>query len=200
MNVLYIASAVIGFALLAVGLLVDDLVDGIELAPDWASIPVLGAGLGAFGIAGWATGSLGAGAAAAAVVAVLAALLFAVGAFWFAAKVRDGATDATPRASDTVGLTARVITPVAGGRGEVLLRIGGQPRKLTAISESDLELGEQVVVIESISDSAVRVITQHEFWGTSEADSLAPASPELDISDPMVPEAAVQEPTTEEDN
>lgn len=169
MNVLYIASAVIGFALLALGLLVDDLVDGIEIAPDWASIPVLGAGLGAFGIAGWSTGSLGAGAAAAAVVAVLAALLFAVGAFWFAVKVRDGATDATPRASDTVGLTARVITPVAGGRGEVLLRIGGQPRKLTAISKSDLELGEHVVVIESISDSAVRVISQYEFWGTPEA-------------------------------
>jgi membrane protein implicated in regulation of membrane protease activity len=168
MNVVYIVCAVAGFVLLAAGLLFDDVfdaLDGIELG-DWASVPVLGAALGAFGIAGWVT--LGAVGNFSLLFAFGAAGAFARGAWWFVGKVRDGATDATPRSTDLVGTPGKIVTPVAGGRGEVLVRLAGQPRKLTALSEGEHALGDQVVVIEAVSDSSVRVVSQDEFWGTGD--------------------------------
>ncbi|MHB1139645.1 MAG: hypothetical protein ACYC2O_11875 [Microthrixaceae bacterium] len=166
MNVLYIVCAVIGFVLLAAGLLFDDVLDvfdGIDLG-DWASVPVLGAALGAFGIAGWVT--LDALGTLSVVCAFVAAAVFALGALWFVNKVRHGATDATPTRGDLVGMPGKVVTPIVGGRGEVLVRLGGQPRKLTALSGGDHPLGEQIVVIEAVSDSSVRIMSQEEFWGT----------------------------------
>ncbi len=166
MNVVYIGCAALGFILLVVGVVFDDVldaIDGLELGSDWASVPVLGAGLGAFGVVGWLTvGPMG---AASLVVAGAGALVFAIGAAWFVAKVRHGATDATPRSSDLVGVAGKVVTPVVGGRGEVLVRLGGQPRKLTALSEHPHPLGDQVVVVEAVSDSSVRVMSHDEFWG-----------------------------------
>jgi len=167
MNVVYIVCAVSGFVLLVAGLLFDDVLDifdGLEIGADWASVPVLGAALGAFGIAGWVT--LDAVGSFSLLFACGAALAFAVFALWFVGKIRHGATDATPRGSDLVGSIGKVVTPVAGGRGEVLVRLAGQPRKLTALSEGDHALGAPVVVIEAVSDSSVRIVSQEEFWGS----------------------------------
>jgi membrane protein implicated in regulation of membrane protease activity len=168
MNVVYIVCAVAGFVLLALGLLFDDVLDvfdGVELGADWASVPVVGAALGAFGVAGWVT--IDAVGSFSLLFAFGAALAFALFAVWFVGKVRHGATDATPRGIDLVGTTGKIVTPVAGGRGEVLVRLGGQPRKLTALSEGDHVLGAPVVVIEAVSDSSVRIVSQEEFWGSS---------------------------------
>ena len=165
MNVVYIVCAVAGFVLLAAGLLFEDVFDaieGVELG-DWASVPVIGAALGAFGIAGWVT--LDAVGTFSLLFAFGAAVAFALFAGWFVGKIRHGATDATPRALDLVGTPGKVVTPISGGRGEVLVRLGGQPRKLTALSEVDHALGDQVVVIEAVSDSSVRIMSQSEFWG-----------------------------------
>jgi membrane protein implicated in regulation of membrane protease activity len=169
MNVVYIVCAVSGFVLLAAGLLFDDVLDvfdGVELGADWASVPVVGAALGAFGVAGWVT--LGAVGSFSLLFAFGAAFAFAMFALWFVGKVRHGATDATPRGIDLVGVTGKVVTPVAGGRGEVLVRLGGQPRKLTALSEGDHALGDPIVVIEAVSDSSVRIVSQEEFWGSTQ--------------------------------
>ena len=177
MGTVYIAAACVGFLLLIAGLVLDDVFDGLDLGPDWISVPVLGAALGAFGIGGWVTGSAGGAALFAVLVACVAALLFAAATIWFVAKVRDGHTDATPRALDLVGSTGKVVTPVVGGRGEVLVRLGGQPRKLTALADHDVALGQQVVVIERISESSVRVMAQDAFW----AETTDPSPP---ITDP----------------
>jgi len=75
-----------------------------------------------------------------------------------------------------VGSTGKVVTPVVGGRGEVLVRLGGQPRKLTALSDHDVALGGQVVVIERISESSVRVMAQDAFW----AETTDPSPPSTD--------------------
>jgi membrane protein implicated in regulation of membrane protease activity len=76
-----------------------------------------------------------------------------------------------------VGSTGRVVTPLVGGRGEVLVRLGGQPRKLSALADHDVELGATVVVIERISESSVRVMAQDAFW----AETTDPSPP---ITDP----------------
>jgi membrane protein implicated in regulation of membrane protease activity len=203
MNIVYIATACVGFILLIAGLVLDDVFDGLDLGPDWISVPVLGAALGAFGIGGWVTGSAGGAALFAVLVACIAAVLFAVATVWFVAKVRDGHTDGTPKGSDLVGLTGKVVTPLAGGRGEVLVRLGGQPRKLAAYSDDDVAYGEQVVVVERVSESAVRVMAQAAFWsgGPADADPLPdPALPESPLPDPALPESARPEspqPTTD---
>ena len=166
-----------GFTLLVLGLILDDVFDGLDLGPDWISVPVLGAALGAFGIGGWVTGSAGGAALFAVFVACLAAVLFAAATVWFVTRVRDGHTDATPRALDMVGSTGRVVTPLVGGRGEVLVRLGGQARKLSALSDHDIALGGTVVVIERVSESSVRVMAQDAFW----AETTDPSPP---ITDP----------------
>jgi membrane protein implicated in regulation of membrane protease activity len=177
MDVVYIATACVGFTLLVLGLILDDVFDGLDLGPDWISVPVLGAALGAFGIGGWVTGSAGGAALFAVFVACLAAVLFAAATVWFVTRVRDGHTDATPRALDMVGSTGRVVTPLVGGRGEVLVRLGGQARKLSALSDHDIALGGTVVVIERVSESSVRVMAQDAFW----AETTDPSPP---ITDP----------------
>ncbi len=176
MNALYIASACVGFGLLVLGLVLDDVFDGVDLGPDWVSVPVLGAALGAFGIGGWVTGSAGGAVLLAVFIACVCAIAFAAATVWFVTKVRDGHTDATPRAIDLVGTTGKVVTPLAGGRGEVLVRLGGQPRKLTALAEHDVALGATVVVIERISESSVRVMAQDAFW----AETTDPSPPATD--------------------
>ena len=73
-------------------------------------------------------------------------------------------TDATPASGDYLGQIGRVVTPIAGGRGEVMVRMGGTPRKLTASSEHDIDRGVEVVVVEVLSPNAVTVMPTTELF------------------------------------
>ncbi|GAA1636016.1 hypothetical protein GCM10009679_46510 [Saccharothrix algeriensis] len=67
-------------------------------------------------------------------------------------------TDATPTRADLVGTRGVVVTPIpAGGFGEVRVRIGGQPVKLSARAERPVPLGTKVAVITAVSDTSVIV-------------------------------------------
>ena len=168
MTTLFVLCAIAGVGLLVVGFVADGLVDGVFDALDFGdagvlSVPVVGAFLAAFGIGGLL-------AASATDDAAVASLVGGVGAGaalgWVAHRLSRALqrmpTDATPTAGDLMGQLGRVVTPVAGGRGEVLLRLGGSPTKVAARSDHDIDLGDEVVVIEVLSASAVRVIPVSE--------------------------------------
>ncbi|MEZ5409838.1 MAG: NfeD family protein [Acidimicrobiales bacterium] len=169
---MFVALGMIGIVILAVALLFDDLLDGLlpdvdVLGSELLSGPVIGAFLGATGIVGW---MLQAGAGAPGPVALGGGLVSGVALGWGTGRavraLMHSPTDATPRSSDLVGRTARVVTGVrAGGIGEVLVSLGGQPVKLTATAGRDLPVGTEVTVVALESATKVVVEASEEFWG-----------------------------------
>ena len=79
-------------------------------------------------------------------------------------------TDATPTTRATIGVEARVVTPIRGGGvGEVVLSLGGQPVKYNATAAGDVATGARVVVIAVESETKVRVEPAEQFWGELDA-------------------------------
>lgn len=162
----FVAVAIIGFVLLGIFLVFDDVLDSILPESEWLSGPALAAFLATFGIVGWMVQegtsaplwvALVGGAAAGAVLAYLT--------YRLARMLMNSPTDDAPQTSRLVGAHGTVVTPVrAGGLGEVLIRSAGQPTKLTATAGSDLEAGASVVVVEVLSDTKVNVERSDEFW------------------------------------
>lgn len=167
MTGLFVALAAIGFALLIVAIVLGGVFDlDIDLEGDlgpWLSLPALGAFLGAFGVGGLLISSATDEAALPSVAGGAAAGI-ALG--WAAGRLTRSfvnmPTDAAPTSGDYMGQIGRIVTAVGGGRGEVMLRVGGSPRKLAAAADTDIALGTEVVVIEVMSSSAVRVIPVSE--------------------------------------
>lgn len=165
---MFVVVGLVGALLLVVFLVFDDLLEGILPDVDWISGPALGAFLAAFGLLGWvATEAFDASPPVAAVAGVAGG----VGLGWFAYKLsrllHDGPTDPTPNASMLVGKEGRVVTPVrAGGTGEVLVTLAGQPMKMTATSDDDLAVGTTAVVISVTSSTKVVVQSAERFWAS----------------------------------
>jgi len=166
---MFIAVGLVGVLLLVIFLVLDDVLDGILPDVDWISGPVIGAFLAAFGLFGWVVTE---GFDAPAPVAVAAGVAGGIGLGWFAYRfarlLHDSPTDATPSTSMLVGREARIVTPVvAGGSGEVLVVLGGQPMKLTATADDDLAVGTTVVVVDVQSATKVVVQAAERFWASS---------------------------------
>ena len=167
MTGVFVALVVIGFGMLLVGVLLGGVLDfDLDVEGDlgpWLSLPVIGAFLGTFGVGGLLISSATDGAALPSIAGGAGA---GVALGWVAGRLTQSfvnmPTDAAPTSRDYMGKIGRVVTPIGGGRGEVLLRIGGSPRKLSATAETDIALGTEVVVIEVLSSSAVRVIPVSE--------------------------------------
>lgn len=166
---MFVVAGAVGAALLLVFLLFDDVLDGALPDTDWVSGPAIGAFLAAFGLFGWVSeAAFDAPCPVAATIGVAGG----AGLGWFAVRLSKALlhspTDATPTIGDLVGQTARVITPVrAGGIGEVLVQLGGQPVKITATSDEDLPLGTESVVIDVTSPTKVVVQSATRFWASS---------------------------------
>lgn len=126
---------IIGAVLLLAGLLLDDVLEGIVPDSDYLSIPALGGALAAFG---FGTAIIDSQTSASLLIALGVGGVLALATAFGAVKASQAAmsmpTDPTPRASDLVGLTGRVVTPISPGRsGEVLLVIAGHPTKVSAV-------------------------------------------------------------------
>ncbi|MDQ3469245.1 MAG: hypothetical protein M3487_05705 [Actinomycetota bacterium] len=165
---MFAVVGLIGVVLLVAFLVFDDFLDGIVPDADWISGPALGAFLAAFGLFGWVAEE---GFDAPAPVAVAAGVGGGVALGWFAYRLSrallHSPTDPTPNTSTLVGHEARVVTPVrAGGSGEVLVRLGGQPVKLLATAQEDLAAGSAAVVIAVESSTKVVVQAAEQFWAT----------------------------------
>jgi membrane protein implicated in regulation of membrane protease activity len=163
---MFVVVGVVGALLLVVFLIFDDVLDGILPDTDWISGPALAAFLAAFGLFGWVAQE---GFDAPSPVAAIAGVAGGVAVGWFAYRVSRALmrspTDATPTTAALVGQHARVVTPVrAGGIGEVLVRLGGQPVKLSATAEVDLPRGTESVVVAVESATRVRVESAETFW------------------------------------
>ncbi len=174
MGIGFIEIGIAGAALLVLGLLLDAVLEGLfeGLIPsaDWMSLPVVGAALTAFGF-GAAIAQEQLGAAAPAAVAAGSGLALVVGRVTVKAthSAMGMATDGTPTSADLVGTEGKVVTPIDGERaGEVLVRLAGQPVKLSALatdgSDDSFANGAEVVVVSVVSPTRVRVMAADRFW------------------------------------
>ena len=163
---MFVVVGLVGAVLLIAFLLLDDVLEGLLPDVDWISGPAIGAFLAAFGLFGWVAEE---GFDVPTPAAVAAGVVGGLALGWFTVRLSKALyrspTDATPTTASLVGQPARVVTPVrAGGTGEVLVRLGGQPVKLSATSTDDLPLGADSVVIEVQSSTRVVVQAAERFW------------------------------------
>lgn len=174
MTTLFVVCTVLGVGLLLLGLVVADLFEGLlegffdALDIDgggYLSLPVVGAFIAAFGVGGLVVGAATDDSAVLSLAGAGAGgLLVGALAVRLTRAFIDMPTDATPASGDFMGQIGRVVTPIAGGRGEVMMRLGGSPQKLAALADPGVEIarGDEVVVIEVLSASSVRVIPATE--------------------------------------
>jgi membrane protein implicated in regulation of membrane protease activity len=162
MNTFFLVTAALGFGLLVVGLVFDDFLEFMDGDGGVLSAPVIGAFLGAFGIGGF----VGTSATGNALVGLITAAIAGLALGWVALRLSfvfiEMHTDATPTSGDYLGQLGRVVTPISGGGGEILIRMGGSPIKLVARADADIERGAEIVVVEVLSSNAVRVMTTNE--------------------------------------
>jgi membrane protein implicated in regulation of membrane protease activity len=162
----------IGLAGLAFGFVAGDL--DVDLGPDWLSLPVLAALVGAFGFVGAAAVSLGAPLALAVPVAAVAGVAVAAATYRLARGLMHMPTDASLRGSDLVGRPGRIVTALTPDRsGEVLVSQAGQQLKLSARGDETLVVGTAIVVVESLSPTLVRVESHDRFWA-ARPDAIPP--------------------------
>jgi hypothetical protein len=148
----------------------DGVLDGIDLDVDGGSFlsgPVLGAFLGAFGLGGAVlsyTTSVGP------VLATIGGVANGLVVGWLAVRLTRAfinmPTDEPVRVDDLLGKSGRVVTTVpVVGYGEVVVRHAGQRMKLAAQADTAIAVGTEVVVIEVLSTSAVKVTSEDMLFG-----------------------------------
>ncbi len=165
---MFVAVGLVGAVLLVTFLVFDDVLDGILPEADWISGPVLGAFLAAFGLFGWtSTEAFDAPTVLAVIAGVGGGVAMGYGAFRLTKALMHSPTDATPTTKALVGREGRVVTGASPGQlGEILVTMGGQPVKLSAVSDAELMRGLAVVVIDAPSATKVIVQPADLFWAT----------------------------------
>ncbi|MFJ4771902.1 hypothetical protein ACIP88_22800 [Streptomyces uncialis] len=152
----FLGLGIAGLALLVLALVFDGLLEGLfggfsvlnGLFDGLLSLPVVAGFVSMLGFTGAIVlGSTGLGVVPATAVGAAAG----VTAAWLTARfsrslMRDNSPPA-PRGEDLVGSAGSVITPIpAGGYGEVMLRLAGQPAKYSARSAVPIARGAEVWV------------------------------------------------------
>ncbi|MDQ0985735.1 hypothetical protein [Streptomyces sp. V2I9] len=161
----FLGLGIAGIALLAFSLIFDGLLEGLfggvldGLFDGLLSLPVIAGFVSMLGFGGAIVlGTTGVGTVAATAVGCAAGLV----AGWLTWKLSQALmrdqTHTTPRASDLVGTAGSVVTAIpAGGYGEVLLRLGGQPVKYAAKAAAPVARGTEIWVEEALSTTSVAV-------------------------------------------
>ncbi len=162
----------IGAALLIFSLVFDDVLDGVLPDGDLFSLPSIAAAMVAFGFGSAILSDqvglpIGAAMGGGALVAVAAG----AGAVRASRAAIGMATDATPTANDLLGSLGRVVIEIpVGSTGQVLVRLGGQPVKLTAVvgpTGPMLPTGTEIIVVSVESSTKVTVQAAAEFWAAN---------------------------------
>lgn len=155
----------LGLVVLVAGLVIGEVDIEVDLGPDWLSLPALAALVGAFGFVGAAVLSFGAPTPLALAAGAAAGLALAAAAARLARAMIDMPTDAPVRSADLVGRFGRVVTATTADRtGEVLVHHAGQRLKVAARADETLPVGAEVVVVEVLSPTFVRVESRDRFW------------------------------------
>ncbi|MEV6963314.1 hypothetical protein AB0M97_29985 [Streptomyces sp. NPDC051207] len=161
----FLGLGITGVVLLALSLVFDGLLEGAfegalgGALDGWLSLPVVAGFVAATGFGG----ALALGAAGARpVTATAAGAACGLGTAWLTYRLSralmDDRTAVTPRGGDLVGTCGSVVTAIpAGGYGEVLLRLAGQPVKYAARSAVPVARGTEVWVEATPSATSVVV-------------------------------------------
>lgn len=156
----FLVIGVLGLVLLAVGLVLGDLLDGVTdvLPGDAFSTAVIGAFVAAAGFGGATADALGAPALVAVPVGLVVGVGFGWFAVWLTRLVRDGGSDATPSVEHTLGQAGRVVSAIPeDGLGVVVVVLSGNPVRLNARCALPLDAGAEVYVTTVLSPTAVEV-------------------------------------------
>jgi len=160
---LFLIVGAIGLLAALIGLVLGDV--DLDLGPDFLSLPVAAAFVGAVGFVGAAVVGAGGSTPVALVAGIGAGLLLGFGMFRLARGLMHMPTDPATRPEDLLGRPGRVVTTVTADRyGEVLVELAGQRVKLGARSATDIATGTDVVVIEVLSPTSVHVEPADTFW------------------------------------
>ena len=171
----FLVIGLVGLGLLAVSVVFGNLLDGLldaldldlgdgELVGDgMLSSAAIATFIAGFGLAGWL--ALEAGALAtwvAIIIALVVAFLLAIVAGKAVGAAMHMQTDRTPTQDDLLGRLGVVTSPIPpGGLGQIRSERSGSPVKLSARSEeAPLPVGADVVVMEVLTETSVRVSTE----------------------------------------
>ncbi|MBP2585357.1 membrane protein implicated in regulation of membrane protease activity [Streptomyces sp. PvR006] len=160
----FLGFGIAGLIVLALSLVFDGVLESIGGGLDgildgFLSLPVIAGFVSALGFTGAiATGAAGAGAVVATLTGIAAGALAGWATWRFSrALLRDGDAPA-PRGEDLTGTSGAVVTAIpAGGYGEVLLHLAGQPVKYAAKAAAPVERGAEVWVESVLSATSVAV-------------------------------------------
>ncbi|MCP3820325.1 hypothetical protein NLX86_20150 [Streptomyces sp. A3M-1-3] len=154
---LFLGLGIAGVVLLVLSLVFDGVLEA--LFDGLVSLPVIAGFVSMLGFGGaivLGTTDLGAGAAT--VVGVLVGIAAALLGWKLSRALMRDLTAATPHQDDLIGTAGSVVTAIpAGGYGEVLLRLAGQPVKFAAKSEVPVERGAEIWVEAALSATSVAV-------------------------------------------
>ena len=156
----FLVVGAIGLLLLLVSLVLGDLLDGVfdALTGDIFSSAVIGGFVAAFGFGAALVQDLTGSGVVGGVAGIGFGVVAAAGTVGLTRLVKDGASDGTLTAGDSLGRSGRVISAIpAGGLGTVRLAIGGHTVQLSARSDQPVEPGTEVHVTEILSPTSVRV-------------------------------------------
>ncbi|MFC9797631.1 hypothetical protein ACFVJI_33935 [Streptomyces sp. NPDC127584] len=155
----FLGLGIAGLVVLALSLVFDGVLEGVGGGLDGLlSLPVIAGFVSALGFTGaLATGAAGAGAVLATLAGIAAGTLAGWATWSFSrALLRDGAP--APRGEDLTGTSGAVVTAIpAGGYGEVLLHLAGQPVKYAAKAAAPVARGAEVWVESVLSPTSVTV-------------------------------------------
>lgn len=154
---IFVILGLLGLTLLLVSIIFDGILDSIG-GDGLLSAPAIAAFITALGF----VGTLATSAGASPILSTLAGAISGLGIGFLASLlVRSGQnmnTDATPSALSFVGLNGSVVTAIPDtGFGEVSLRVGGQPVKVSARAEQAIPSGSTVKVVVVLSPTSVVV-------------------------------------------
>ncbi|MEU2078219.1 hypothetical protein [Streptomyces sp. NPDC013489] len=160
----FLGFGIAGLIVLALSLVFDGVLESVGGGLDgfldgFLSLPVIAGFVSALGFTGAiATGAAGAGAVVATLTGIAAGALAGWATWRFSrALLRDGDAPA-PRGEDLTGTSGAVVTAIpAGGYGEVLLYLAGQPVKYAAKAAAPVERGAEVWVESVLSATSVAV-------------------------------------------
>ncbi|MEU9861942.1 hypothetical protein AB0D99_13760 [Streptomyces sp. NPDC047971] len=159
----FLGLGIAGLVLLVLALVLDGVLEGVLDGvggglDGFLSLPVIAGFVSALGFAGAITMGVtgtGAGVATGAGTVAGGVVAWLTGRF-SRALMRDEA--AVPRGDDLTGSPGRVVTAIpAGGYGEVLLRLAGQPVKYAAKASAPVPRGAEVWVESVLSPTSVAV-------------------------------------------
>ena len=151
-----------GLVFLVMSFVVDDIFgDLLDFGDGYVSGPAVATFLTAFGFAGALADAGEWGTVPAVGVGLGAGVLFGALAAVATRAFMHMRTDATPATSHLTGLEGIVVTPIPqDGVGEVSVKVGGVPAKISARSSSPLATGTQVTIVQAVSPTSVIVEPQ----------------------------------------